>query len=61
LKRRPRSTSCAGDYVDADIYGCSPYFDVLVTSDRAFRDTGELLGEQALALTDFSGLLDLLS
>jgi hypothetical protein len=46
-----------GDYADADIYGCSAYFDVLYTDDRSLRDTCDLLGNGALELRSFNDLL----
>ncbi len=47
------------DYVDADIYGVTPYVDVLATDDRAFRETCQLLDNKSLVLKDFAGLLDM--
>jgi hypothetical protein len=48
------------DYVDADIYGLTPYIDTLVTDDRAFRETCQLLDDGSFTLSNFEGLLEML-
>lgn len=50
----------SGDAVDADIYGCSPYYDVLVTHDERFRKTIELIGNKKFELYDFNQFMQFL-
>jgi hypothetical protein len=48
------------DAVDADIYGCSPYFDILVTEDQPFRDAIELIVDDRFELYCFKQLMSML-
>lgn len=48
------------DAVDADIYGCSPYYDILVTQDKNFRDAVELIRDGSFELQTFEQLMQLL-
>lgn len=38
------------DYVDAEHYACGAYFDVLVTDDRAFRHTADIIPDCPFAI-----------
>jgi hypothetical protein len=46
----------AGDYFDAEHYGASPYFEVLVTDDRRFAETVAMI-PQPVDVRDFDWLL----
>lgn len=48
------------DAVDADTYGCSPYYDVLVTQDKKFRDAIELVIDDEFELQNFEELMYML-
>ncbi len=50
------------DAVDADIYGCSPYYDILVTQDNDFRKAIELINinNDAFELKNFEQLMQIL-
>lgn len=50
----------SSDAVDADIYGCSPYYEVLVTEDEGFKDTIELIVSDKLEIRSFKQLMSIL-
>jgi hypothetical protein len=50
----------ASDYFDADHYGCSPYVDGMITDDKPFRETCELIGDEAPKVGGFETLLEVI-
>ncbi len=48
------------DKVDADTYACSPYYNVLVTQDKRFRETIKLVVGDSFELKDFKDFMQML-
>jgi hypothetical protein len=48
------------DIVDADIYACNPYYDILVTDDQKFKGAINLIGGDNFAPYSFEQLLNML-
>lgn len=48
------------DSVDADIYACSPYFDILVTEDQKFREAIDKVVGNRFEIYGFSELMKML-
>lgn len=48
------------DGVDADVYGCSPYYDVLVTDDKTLKEATALIADGRFEVYSFEQFMQML-